>query len=207
MQPGRGTVPLVGTVLLAFVLWFISFYLTWSVFWFKIAASAAILAVLSLVLQPHRGPRISVSGRAALLGLASAALLYGIFAAGKTVSTFIFPFAEQQIGGIYGKGQGTPPGVIILLLCFVTGPAEEMYWRGYLQRHLMARCGNLSGWILATAAYSAVHIWSLNVMLIGAAAVAGAFWGAMYWGFKDLTPVIISHAVWSAVIFAVYPMG
>jgi len=44
-------------------------------------------------------------------------------------------------------------------------------------------------------------------MLIGAAAVAGAFWGAMYWRFKNLAMVIISHSIWSAVIFAVLPLA
>jgi membrane protease YdiL (CAAX protease family) len=43
-------------------------------------------------------------------------------------------------------------------------------------------------------------------MLTGAAAVAGAFWGAMYWFTDDLSPVIVSHAIWSTFIFAVMPV-
>lgn len=96
--------------------------------------------------------------------------------------------------------------VIALLLFFVTGPAEEFYWRGYLQKNLMVRLGPWQGWLLATVIYAAVHIWSFNFMLIAAAFVAGAFWGAMYWYFDNLIPVIISHSVWSMVIFAVFPM-
>ncbi len=96
--------------------------------------------------------------------------------------------------------------VIALLLFFITGPAEEVYWRGYLQKNLMVRFGGWQGWLLAAGIYAAVHIWSFNFMLIGAAFVAGAFWGAMYGYFKNLTPVIISHSVWSMVIFAVFPM-
>ena len=96
---------------------------------------------------------------------------------------------------------------IALLLFFITGPCEELYWRGYLQDNLMKRFGPWQGWVLATAVYAGVHIWSFNFMLIGAAAVAGAFWGAMYWRLKNLAPVIISHSVWSMVIFAVFPMS
>jgi membrane protease YdiL (CAAX protease family) len=96
--------------------------------------------------------------------------------------------------------------LIALLLFFVTGPAEELYWRGYLQKNLMARFGRWQGWLLATVIYAAVHIWSFNFMLIGAAFVAGAFWGGMYLHLKNLAPVIISHSVWSMVIFAVFPM-
>ena len=198
--------PLIGTVLLAALFWFVTFYLTWASFWIKISFSAATLAILSLLLQPNRKERIRIDARAVALGLASAAILYFIFWTGKAVSELILPFSGGQIGGIYDKGAGTPMWVIALLLFFVTGPSEELYWRGYLQKNLMMRYGQWQGWLLATAIYAAVHIWSFNFMLIGAAAVAGAFWGAMYWRLKNLTPVIISHSVWSAVIFAVFPM-
>ena len=198
--------PLIGTVLLAALFWFVTFYLTWASFWIKISFSAATLAILSLLLQPNRKERIRIDARAVALGLASAAILYFIFWTGKAVSEVILPFSGGQIGGIYDKGAGTPMWVIALLLFFVTGPSEELYWRGYLQKNLMMRYGQWQGWLLATAIYAAVHIWSFNFMLIGAAAVAGAFWGAMYWRLKNLAPVIISHSVWSAVIFAVFPM-
>ena len=197
---------LMGTVFLAIVLWFFTFYLTFSIFWIKISISAATLAMLSLFFQPISKTQLKVDGKIICLGILSAAILYGIFWVGKFISTAVFPFADHQIGGIYGKGIGTSSGIISLLLFFITGPAEEIYWRGYLQKNLMARFGNLQGFMVATLIYSGVHIWSLNFMLVGAAAVAGAFWGAMYWRFKSLTMVIISHSIWSTVIFAVFPM-
>ena len=95
---------------------------------------------------------------------------------------------------------------IALLLFWVTGPSEEIFWRGYLQRSLMERFGRWPGWAAATAIYAGVHIWSFNFMLVGAAAVAGAFWGAMYARLGSLAPVILSHSIWSTVIFAVFPM-
>ena len=200
-------IPLAGTVLLAAVLWFITFYLTWSIFWIKISFSAATLAIVSSWLQPNPREHFKFNGRTIIIGLLSAAVLYMIFVAGKVAAAVILPFAGQQIGGIYDKGAGTPMWIIALLLFFITGPAEELYWRGYLQRNLMARFGQWQGWLLATAIYAAVHIWSFNFMLIGAAFVAGAFWGAIYLYDKNLAAVIISHSVWSMVIFAVFPMN
>ncbi len=194
------------TVGLAFVLWFVTFYLSWSIFWIKISFSAATLAILSLWLQPHRADQFRFDPSAIIIGLVSAGLLYFIFFMGKMISSAILPFAQGQIGAIYGKGTGTSPAVIMALLFFITGPSEEIYWRGYLQRNLMIRYGNWQGWLLSTGIYAGVHIWSLNFMLIGAAAVAGAFWGAMFWRFENLAPVIISHSIWSTVIFAVFPM-
>jgi membrane protease YdiL (CAAX protease family) len=194
------------TVLLASALWFITFYLSWSTFWIKISFSAAILALLSFRLQPDLKEQLKFNGSAIIVGLISAAALYLIFWIGKSVSAVMLPFAGQQIGGIYDKGAGTSMWQIALLLFFITGPAEELYWRGYLQKNLMLRLGPWRGYLLATVIYAAVHIWSFNFMLVGAAFVAGAFWGGMYLHFKNLAPVIISHSVWSMVIFAVFPM-
>ena len=206
MQTQYRPIPLISTILLASIFWFVTFYLTWSVFWIKISFSAATLAILSFWLQPDLKEHLKISGSVILVGLLSAAILYFIFWTGKALSSLILPFAGQQIGGIYAKGAGTSMWVIALLLFFITGPAEEFYWRGYLQKNLMVRFGPWQGWLLATIIYAAVHIWSFNFMLIGAAFVAGAFWGAMYGYFKNLTPVIISHSVWSMVVFAVFPL-
>jgi len=195
------------TVVLACVLWFVTFYLSWASFWIKISISAATLAILSLWIQPHRKDQFRFNKTAILLGRAAAGLLYAIFWLGKTISGTLMPFAATQINGIYQKGMGTHTPIIAALLFFITGPCEEIYWRGFLQKNLAARFGPWQGWLLATVIYAAVHIWSFNLMLIGAAGVAGAFWGAMFWRYNNLAPVIISHSVWSTVIFAVFPMS
>ena len=194
------------TVLLACVLWFVTFYLSWASFWIKISVSAATLAILSFWIQPQGKNQFRFNKTAILLGLASAGLLYAIFWLGKTISGTLMPFAATQINSIYQKGMGTHTPIIAALLFFITGPCEEIYWRGFLQKNLAARFGPWQGWLLATVIYAGVHIWSANLMLIGAAAVAGAFWGAMFWRYNNLMPVIISHSVWSTVIFAVFPM-
>jgi membrane protease YdiL (CAAX protease family) len=204
--PSRRKSSLYATVLLAFALWFITFYLSWGIFWIKISFSAAFLAAVSLLLQPDRKKQFRFSLRSIGIGLLSAGALYLIFWMGKRISSILFPFADRQIGGIYGIGEGIPMWAIGLLLFFVTGPGEEIYWRGYLQEQLMIRHGRWKGWLFAAAAYAVVHIWSFNFMLIGAAAVAGLFWGAMYRRFGTLAPVIVSHSVWSCVIFAVFPI-
>jgi membrane protease YdiL (CAAX protease family) len=194
------------TVVLAAALWFITFYLTWSNFWIKISFSAAILAILSIGIQKLPPEQLRLGRREIIQGLFSAAILYMIFWLGKWASTSIFPFASGQISAIYGKGDKFPLLVVFFILLLITGPCEEIFWRGFLQRNLMVRYGKPGGWFIATAIYTGVHIWSFNFMLIGAAAVAGAFWGLLYWRWNNLTPVIISHAIWSAFVFAVVPI-
>ena len=72
---------------------------------------------------------------------------------------------------------------------------------------MMARFGNLAGFLVATLVYAGVHIFSGNLILILAALVAGAFWGLLYLWQRDLFLQIVSHSLWSAVIFAVAPVN
>jgi membrane protease YdiL (CAAX protease family) len=169
--------------------------------------SAAILAFVSVRFQRQETGLWRCDGRTILLGLACAVALYVVLRMAKVLFTALVPFAQDQIGRIYGKGQGTPLWLMTLLALFVTGPSEEYYWRGFVQRRLMDRFGQWQGWFLATALYAGVHVWSFNVVLIGAAWVAGAFWGAMYWRIGRLLPVIICHSVWSVLAFALLPFG
>jgi len=198
--------PLVATVALAFILWFITFALPFGSFWIKISISAALLAGISFILQPPRREDFPFDAKTVLIGLASAALLYFVFWVGRFISLQLFDFAGSQIGSIYHKGDGTPAWAIMLMLFCITGPAEEIFWRGFLQRQLMGRFGRWIGCVIAVSLYAAVHISSMNFMLIGAAAIAGVFWGLMYAYIGKLTPLILSHSVWSMVIFAVFPM-
>jgi len=206
-QPEFNRNAVVGTVILAAALWFVTFYLDWGNFWVKISISALVLAGLSARLQADFRSLFRLDGRSVAIGLVSAAALYGVFWVGQALATQLLPFAQDQIGGVYAKGEGTPLWAIALLLLFVTGPSEEIFWRGFLQRQLMQRFGGAGGWALASLVYAGVHLWTLNLMLVGAAAVAGAFWGLLYWKIPNLVPVIVSHALWSTVIFAVFPMG
>lgn len=194
------------TVLLAAVLWWFTFGLDWGVFWYKIAASALLLAVIAAKTGNMNIQAMRFNMRDVIVGLLLAAGLYLLFWLGKAASTAVFGFADQGIEGIYGLGEGTSMWFIALLLFFVTGPCEEVYWRGYLQQRFCERLGTWPGYLAATACYALVHIWSMNFMLIAAAAVAGAYWGLAYLALKRLQPVIVSHAVWSTFIFTVAPI-
>lgn len=195
------------TVALACALWFFTFSLGWLNFWVKISLSAGVLAALASAAGTLGSNRLAFDKTAVFQGVLSAALLYAVFWLGYEISSLIFPFAPEQVGAIYGKGEGVPRPVVLLLLLAVTGPCEEIYWRGYLQRSLMDRRGPVQGWLLATAIYAGVHLFSLNFMLVGAAAVGGAFWGLLYLRLGRLDSLIVCHSLWSAFIFAVAPVS
>ena len=192
-----------GAIVLTSVCWAITFGWPGGNFWVKIGLSVTAVSVYSLFWQR---PRISFRGRSFLLGLFSAGLLYFIFFLGNKLAPTILSGAKTQVGGIYSLGAGANKILIFLLLLFITGPGEEIFWRGFLQDRLMERWGNFTGYLMTTALYAGVHVFSWNLMLILAAFVAGTFWGLLYLWRKDLLIQITSHSFWSAVIFAVAPV-
>jgi uncharacterized protein len=192
-----------GGVLLAFACWGFTFGWAGGNFWVKIGVSVIVVTLYSLWWQK---PRIPLRLSSFLLGLLSAAVLYGIFFAGYRLAPYFLAGAGTQVGGIYSLGTGTGRVLICLLLLLVTGPGEEIFWRGFLQDNLMKKWGGLGGFLVATGVYSGVHVFSGNLMLILAALVAGAFWGLQYLWKRDLLLQITSHSVWSAVIFAIAPI-
>ncbi|MBW1849426.1 MAG: CPBP family intramembrane metalloprotease [Deltaproteobacteria bacterium] len=199
--------PIIITLSLAFVLWFITFSIPVGNFGIKISISASFLAICAFRMKEANELPMKFNFKTIIIGLVSAVILYAIFWIGQTVSHVIFSFSKSQIDNIYALGKGSSMGAIVLLLFFITGPAEEIYWRGFVQKRLSNRFGGWQGWLIAAAIYAGVHICTLNFMLVGAAGVAGLFWGWLYWRLDNLAPVMISHAVWSAGIFAVFPVA
>lgn len=176
-------------------------------FWLGLGGAASVLAALSVFWGGAPFSRKEITVRNTLWGIAGAVALYAIFAMGRYVSLHILPFAGEQIGLIYTIRHEAHPTLIALVLLCITSPAEEIFWRGFLLRWSAGRFGAFRGWILASGLYMLVHLASGNFMLLGAALVAGLFWGLMYLGLKSLYPCIISHALWTVGIFLLFPMS
>jgi uncharacterized protein len=192
-----------GAVLLSFACWAVTFGIAWGNFWVKIGISVTAICLYSFI---WRKPKFQFTLHNILGGILSAAVLYGLFVLGNLLAPYLIPGAGGQVGGIYNLGTGADRILLFLLLCFITGPGEEIFWRGFLQENLMQRFGNLPGYMIGTLIYGGVHLFSMNLMLILAALVAGAFWGFLYLWKRNLGLVIVSHSLWSAFIFAVFPV-
>lgn len=140
------------------------------------------------------------------IGILSALGLYVVFYMGNMASRLIFPFAANNIENVYAFKAGAAPMRIALLMAFIIGPGEELFWRGFLQRRFQVERGPFQGFLLATLLYTGVHIASGNVMLVLAAGVCGLFWGFLYLRTGSLLLNVISHTVWDMAIFLFFPM-
>ena len=196
------------TLPVAFGLWGFVFAFPQGNFWVKLSISACILAVAGLRWSwDERTSLFCVKRRYLWLGPLSALVLYGIFSLGREVSTFILSFASGDISRVYVSKAQLHPVAIGLLLLFVIGPAEEIYWHGFVQRVLGKRFGATRGLLITTAIYTLVHVSALNAILLVAAAVCGLFWGWLYQREKSLVPVILSHSIWDLTIFIIFPLA
>ena len=208
----RGKLPLVVSVVVAAMLWFLMFSPRTAPqvnFWVCMTASAFVLTCFALVFGGWKC--LGIGGGSSLIrtfvfGIVIAVLLWGIFYVGDKVSQLLFDFARPQVENIYNIKGTLSPTLLALLLLFVIGPAEEIFWRGYVQRTLSNFRSPLFAFFVTTICYTFIHLPSGNFMLIMAAMVCGIVWGGLYYLMPNrLTAIIISHALWDAAAFVWFP--
>ena len=197
-------------ICLAAVLWTIMFS-PWTAthinFWAMMTCSGALLTIYTTWAAPGWWKDIRIGLSDILIGTVLAAALWGIFWLGDFLSSLMFDFARPQVDSIYRMKEGSNPLILSLLLLFIIGPAEEIFWRGYIQEHLSSCWTPTVGFIVTTLVYSLVHLAKFNFMLIMAAAVAGFVWGLAYRFFPErLGALIISHALWDCAVFIWFPI-
>lgn len=198
------------TIILAFVLWTIMFS-PWTAphvnFWWAMTGSACLLTLLSSLFAPGWWKRISLTPSNIIYGILIAVALWGVFWLGDKFSQLLFDFARPQVDTIYGMKEGESPWLLTVLLLLLIGPAEEIFWRGYVQETISKRWNANIGFVVTTLVYALVHAGSFNFMLLMAALVAGMAWGLLYRFFPErFAAIIISHALWDAAVFIWFPI-
>ena len=164
---------------IAAVLWTVMFS-PWTAphvnFWVMMTFSGLTLTTYSTWASPGWWKDIRLDLSNILLGVVLAAVLWGVFWIGDKLSSLMFDFARPQVDLIYGMKEGENPWVLTALMLFIIGPAEEIFWRGYLQKSFSKKWNPNMGFVVTTLMYSLVHVSKFNFMLIMAAAVAGFVW-------------------------------
>ncbi|MDO5460248.1 MAG: type II CAAX endopeptidase family protein [Bacteroidales bacterium] len=198
------------TIILATVLWTVMFS-PWTAhyvnFWWMMTASACVLSLCATIFAPGWWKRVRLTPSNIFWGVVIAVALWGVFWVGDKLSQLMFDFARPQVDTIYGMKEGESPWLLTVLMLFLIGPAEEIFWRGYVQHNLSLRWNPNLGFVVTTLVYALVHAGSMNFMLTMAAMVAGAAWGLLYRLFPErFAAIIISHALWDVAVFIWFPI-
>ena len=181
-------------------------------FWYWMSSNLLVLLSLVFILDSSNGRELKMDFgdrvmQKIILGTVAALALFAVFYVGNILIRLIFERAGDGIQNVYSFKQQAAPLRIGLLMLLVIGPGEELFWRGYLQRRLGMRFGKMSGFILATALYTGVHIATGNLVLVLAAFICGIFWGWLYIRYKSMIVNVVSHTAWDIAVFLLLPFN
>ncbi len=177
-------------------------------FWYAMSFSTLMLTIYTLINQKEKLKELfKFEMKFVYIGVAHGVLLYGISRLGVFIISNFFDFAKPQLNLIYSTRDQAPPILIAMLLLFIIAPAEEIFWRGFVQDKLGSFVSKKNAMRITIVLYVIVHIWAMNPMLLLAALVLGVHWGYMYFRFGSLIPGIISHALWDTIIFVILPIS
>ena len=134
---------------------------------------------------------------------------------GYGVVSMIFPNISDAVGALYARVNTQPglPGVLLLLPIAVV--AEELFWRQVVLDKLLrvssVRDGSFKTKqampILISAALYAVTVASSgSIILVIAALCLGVFWGVQKMMTGTLLVPVITHLIWNAGLFFVWPV-
>src|SRR5687767_13494547 len=182
---------------LAAVAWGLLFALGRDHFWPRAAAAGATIGVYGLVAQRRDlADLFAFTPLDVVIGIVSAAVLWAVFWIGDRLVTWLLPSLSAEVDDLYAVREETTTTRMPLVLA-VIGPAEEVFWRGLVQQR--------AGIAVALAAYALVHVWERKPILLLAALVGGAFWGALFAWTGSLVAPIVSHLLWDLAIIVWFP--
>jgi membrane protease YdiL (CAAX protease family) len=200
--------PLFTGVFLGVVFWGWVFGLPSGNFWWKISIATAFLSSFALwINRTSLAEDFSLTRRDVGWGVVSAGVLYAVFWLGGAVLRAILPESGSMISAVYATRSALPLWALALLFICVIAPAEEIFWRGLIQKHLVRLSGPRFGVFAAALIYALVHLWANNAVLLLAAFVCGLAWGWLYQYSKSLSGPIFSHMLWDLTIFVLAPLG
>jgi uncharacterized protein len=173
-------------------------------FWNRMTATGLGLGSLALATEPSLR-RTRIRRGDVVAGLASAAGLYGIFLVGDRMVRRLRSSGGNEIGDVYALRRLGPAPELAARLALVIGPAEELFWRGFVNPRLQRRYGCWPGAAAGSFAYAGAHVATGNFTLFGAAGVAGAYWSALAAAGMPMGALVVSHVAWDLVTFLVAP--
>lgn len=112
----------------------------------------------------------------------------------------LFPTGTQlrEVLRSWGADPARCAPLFAFLLLF-NGPAEELFWRGYLQDRLLRGPGSAVGLVLLFASYHALTVGRLAggpgaaALMLAGIVLAGAFWTWSRARWRSIWPALLSH--------------
>jgi membrane protease YdiL (CAAX protease family) len=167
-------------------------------FWFRALIAGLVIGGFGAAAQRDRlSDYLRPTFVDVIIGVVSAALLYGVFRVGDRVVARVAPTLSRQVDDLYRLRAEARPGAILAMIAAVA-VCEELFWRGFVQAR--------TDLLVATLGYALVLIWERKLVLIVAALTCGAVWGALFAWRDTLVAPMVSHVLWDLAIMVFLPV-
>ncbi|WP_408010586.1 CPBP family intramembrane glutamic endopeptidase [Pseudalkalibacillus sp. A8] len=137
------------------------------------------------------------------IGVGSGIVLYGLFAFGKLLVNVFMSGLFEELENLYGL---ISPKIWwhTLIVFTIIIPAEEFFWRGYVQSRLSGSVRFRL--VLSVLLYALAHLASGSILLVLAALFAGIVWAILYEKTKNILVPLLSHLVFDILLFLAFPL-
>lgn len=115
------------------------------------------------------------------------------------------PFA-RHVEEAYREAAEEPVRAALVLSLLVSVPAEEIFYRGLVQRTLWGTPLGAGGAAVAVLLlYVLGNLPSRSLPIVAGAVVGGAVWGALAWWSGGLAAPLASHILWTGLMLVLPP--
>ncbi len=195
---------LIGGLLLAYSLIFITFDYKHQVFWYLYTAT--MLFLISVTIISEKIDKQISTKQAILFGLPSGILLYFIFVFGHYLLSFLPMNTLKQVRALYDYFSLDWLWQYLVLILIII-PGEEFFWRGFVLKRLMNYAKPILAVIMAAILNALAFSFTGYFLLILAAFFSGLIWGMLYVWKRSLPLLIISHLIFDLLLFILFPLA
>ncbi|MGM9923264.1 MAG: lysostaphin resistance A-like protein [Bacillus sp. (in: firmicutes)] len=196
-----------GRLLLGLISAHILLYITYhntSVFWYLYTASMLFCVSIAMASEKSKDNESSLA-KNIIYGLLSGILVYALFALGNALIQWLdISTLSKDVAQLYKKFSPVDAWHFLVLFLVII-PAEEIFWRGFIQKRIGQYISNKATIIASALLYALPLIYSQNLALIIAGIAAGAVWAALYQWKKSLPLVIMSHLIFDYLLLVLLP--
>lgn len=143
------------------------------------------------------------SNKNLVIAVVSGVAIYLLFAIGKIMVVSLMPSMFEELTHLYAliKPETTWHTVLVFVLII---PAEEWFWRGYVQKKIS---GSVTKRIwVSVGLYALAHLASGSLLLVLAALLAGFVWAVLYEYSKNMIVPLVSHLIFDLLLFVLFPL-
>ena len=176
-------------------------------FWWVLSISSFLVSILAGHFYPQWTLDMDVDKKNFLLGFGLFAVLCGGCYGGSMYLMEQYPFLEEQFDRLHLLYDDSTYYFLAIFLLLLMGQAEEIFWRGYIQRALSERLSPNAGYLITTLLYTLMYAWAFNWALTLGAFVLSLVWGGLCrYNPRWLSPVMLSHMLLNVVFFILFPL-